>query len=882
MASRALAAWLVPILVGCALDGRGDFERDVLPALEPRCFTAACHGVGPGEAWPETEGLFVRVGRDGRVADVDEARAAARARVTVAAPRASSLLRVPMPTWAGGGPHAGGAAFTGPDDPAAVAILDWIEREEAGGEDVALTPLERQFAEEVAPVLVERCARQGCHGPRDVAFSAFPLRPDPVDGRISPAEIPAARLAVRKHLDLWSGDATRSRLVRKALGAAAGGLAHRGNAGTFFPDAPPEAPLEAPGMQAILRWARAEREALGIRDGLAPSALIWVEGPAAARAPYRIAPGPVGSDLWIGTWPALDDARNLTAALHPEGEVEIRDPAISHDARRVAFAMRREFAATFELWELALETGEARALATGPGSFVEPAHAPDGRWIAAWDGHREVGADGPGVAPELVAVDADGGLERLTFTPIPEVSPAFLAAGKTRGELVFGTRREGPRGVEAVLFRFPLCHDATHHGEPEYHVQHGASLAPAAPRQARDLPDGRQLLIVLPSAEAEDDRGGLAILDRSLGPALPDGAAPSVGGFLSPLTWIDEAPRFRDPAPLPDGGAVVVDGDALVRLDLGGAEPRLSSLRSIPGTAMRSPVPVFPRPDEDDGHAPTTDPTAPTGLLALRDVAVLEALFGRAEPTGARPLRDDLHALRLLAAEGRTVDEVARDGAGTTVGASRRIPARVLAEVPLEADRSLWLRVPARTPILVQLLDARGMVVGRQLDRWYFADGEETVPGGTNVETYASACAGCHGAMSGDPGDAAGPAPDALSSASITLSTHEARDRRRPRAPLEVSGPGAAVDYATVVAPLLRERCAGCHDAPSYAALIAEVDLDDLRARQSPLIERVTGEDLDAPGAPDGRCPPAADDLGRILARWIEAGAFEDLARRRR
>ncbi len=867
VAARAVLASLV--LASCALDGRDDFERDVLPTLEQRCFSAACHGVGPGDAWPEAGGLFVRVGADGRVADAEEVYAAALARVSTAAPRSSTLVRVPMPAWAGGGPHAGAATYTGPDDPAVVALLDWIAREERGGEDVALTDLEAQFAAEVAPVLVERCARGGCHGPRDVAFSAFPLHPDPIDGRIAPADIPAARLAARKHLDLWGADPARARLIRKAIGLAAGGLFHRGNAGTFFPEAPPGAPLDAPGMQAILRWAHAERAALGVEDGRAPSALIWVEGPAAPRAPFRIEPGPTGSDLFMARWPALDDAENLTAALHPGEDVEIRDPALSHDGARVAFAMRRGAATNFAIIELELATRAWRTIADGPGSFVEPVHAADGRWIAAWDGHGEVSADGPGVAPELVAIGPDGALERLTFTPIPEVSPAFLAAGKTRGQLVFGTRREGPRGPEAVLFRFPLCHDANLHGEPEYHVQHGASLAPWAPRTARDLPDGRQLVVVLPSATAPDDRGALVVLDRSLGPTLQFGQTASLGGFRDPIEWVDADPRFRDPAPLPDGRAIVVDGDGLALLDLE-AEPRLSSLRAVAGVSLRSPVPVFARPDEDDGHALTTDPAGPTGFLALRDVAVLEALFGRAEPRGARPLRDDLYALRLLAAEPRP--------AGTWVGASRAIPARVLAEVPLAADRSLWLRVPARTPILLQLLDARGMVVGRQLDRWYYANGGETIPGGTNAETYASACAGCHGAMSGEPGEAAAPAPDALSSASITLSTHVSRDRRRPLEPLAIEPEGEPVDFASALAPIVRARCDGCHDgALDYARLVAHVDLETLRARRSPLVERLAGEELDAVGSPDPRCPPADEATVRAFARWIEAGALEDV-----
>jgi hypothetical protein len=56
------------------------------------------------------------------------------------------------------------------------------------------------------------------------------------------------------------------------------------------------------------------------------------------------------------------------------------------------------------------------------------------------------------------------------------------------------------------------------------------------------------------------------------------------------------------------------------------------------------------------------------------------------------------------------------------------------------------------------------------------------------------------------------------------------------------------------------------------------VDVTGTSARGSHLVERVLGEELDAPrstrGAPPHRgSPPLDDDALRALARWIEAGA---------
>ncbi len=709
------------------------------------------------------------------------------------------------------------------------------------------------------------------------------------------------RLTARAFVDLWGAHASRSRLIRKALGEIAGGLVHRGNPGTLFPEAPPTAPLESADLQRVLAWADAERAAVGTSEGRAPRALVWVRGAVGARAPYRIAPESEGSDVFLGPWPddGVIDPRaieNLTAAAHPEGPAEIRDPAVSHDARTLVFAMRRGGERTFSLHALDLESRAVRRLtgASSPGSFVQPTFGPDGRVIAVWDGASEEGSDGrAGAPPELAAISEDGTVERLTFTRAPEVRPAALASGKTHGTLVFAIRRA--RG-EGVLFRFPLCHDPSLHGEPEYHVQFGGSIAPRAPLVARDLPDGRQILLVLGDVNAADDRGALAVLDRSLGPLLPGDAAPSVGGYRAPLSALD-GERWRDPVALPDGSVLAAsdDGraegeDALVIAEIvdgpGGA--RLGDVRTIladPGHALRSPALVITRPVEDGDHVSRVDASASRARIAIRDAAVLEALYGRTPPTGARALRTDLAAVRVLA-----------PAATTGLFAPG---AEILAEIPLAADRSAELDVPARTPLLLQFVDGHGMSAGNQLDRWYYGEGLEMVPAGTNPATYAHACAGCHGSFTGRAEDALAPAPDALSAASITLSTHQDRNPRRPIARSSVPTPGAGEvpTFERTLRPLLDERCVRCHDEATsaggvvlaagpgarfdrgYEALAAQID-PALRARRSPLLERLTGAELDAAGpAPTPSCPPEglSEAEIRTFVRWIESGAVADV-----
>lgn len=926
MPSVILAAVVVAVgasAAGCADGAFHEFEEMALPVIEARCLSVACHGVGPGQQTPAGDGFFIEVDARGAARDLQDAHTAALARVTTLAPTLSSLLREPMPRWAGGTTHAGGDLFQGPEDRAAGKLRAWIESEASGGEDVELSPLQAQFAETVMPVLVERCARAGCHGPDDGAFTSFAATPEAETGAFAPLDAVATYKAARKHLDLWSDTAERSRLIRKAIGQFEGGMVHRGGNNSFFPEARPGHPQEAPGLEAMLEWADAERSAVGSEAGRVPTALVYVGGPVAPRLPFRIEASLPGSDVYWSPWP-VDPAEqlNLTADLHPEGPAELRDPALSHAGNALVFAMRRQGETHFSLWEMDLRSHEAQRVPFAlSGSLVQPTYAPDGRIVAVWDGHGGAGADGDGIAPELVAIDARGEVERLTYTPAPEVSPSFLATGKTAGQLLFSTRRGdgggGEDGAQGVMFRFPLCHNPDFHGDPEYHVHFGASIAPRTPLAARDLADGRQVMVLLERPDAQDDRGQLALLDRSMGPALAPDELSSLGGQRQPMTVLDASPRFRDPAPLPDGRIVVAADDesspgldslwlVSIRDDGDGASlDALEPLLAVAGQSIRSPVPVFSRPREDGTHDQISDPELDDGFVILRDVAILETLYGHAQPTGARNLRQDIAAVRVIAWGGALDRDLARYGdGGTTVGASAWAPTHFVDELTLPSDRSAWLRLPARLPVRLQWLDARGMLIGNQLDRWYFADGAETVPGGTNAATYAHACTACHGALSGDPDDASAAAPDAITSASVTLSTHRDRNPRLPLEPRDMGSEPTPIDYVHSVAPIFEDRCVSgeCHGGATPAAGLAlddgtesgrfstayqslldgPVDREGLRARTSALVERLLGEELDAPGRVTGQCPPGglpSEELATVI-RWIEGGAFYDLDRK--
>ncbi|MCC6995556.1 MAG: hypothetical protein IT370_13180 [Deltaproteobacteria bacterium] len=847
-----LALLLSVATLGCGrTQGRARFESETVAILERHCLAPVCHGVSPdAEARGEVldrRFFFVEVDGHGKVRDLAAAYANVKARIDTGERAAwSSLVRKPLALAAGGLPHAGGHPFASLDSPALAALLGWIEGERGGGEgQEQLGALEQRFADEVLPVLRDRgCMLARCHGPLGFAGTVFAPPMLGQGGGFSRAEVRASYQAARRNLAL--GAPTRSRLLVKALPLARGGVVHRGGNDAFFsgPD--------DPGARAIVAWARAERDAALPTTPEAPTGVVFVRGPAEARALTDLASFQPGSDLWLRPLPD-GPARNLTAALHA-APADIRDPAPSHDATRVLFSMRTSEADCHNLYELELASGQLRQLThdTGvlPGggktSNRWPVYAPDGRVVFASTRAGELDESGRALDVELYVLE--GGVPlRLTVTPTPELGPSFLAVGEFRGSLAFTVLRRLGGRLQGPVFRFPLDH-APAHAQPEYHPHHGQTTGATLTWALRELPDGRDVAILLDADSAATGAGGdLAVIERQLGPDRVGGAgagAASVPGFLPAVSRLTSG-RFFEPAPLPDGRVVVAWSPApspgaptpdrgLYLATLGNTSAGAATLESLrpledaPGLADDQPAILVPRAPEDEAHQAAWTAAASTGTLVHAGAPAIEAILRGLAPVGAKPPRSDITALRLLGwssatpADTPAVDaaQIANhDAASTWFSNGVHGPTTTLAVLPLEADGSLRATLPARRPFRVQALGADGMAVGAQGARWLYLLGGEVMPQGVALSAYPVACAGCHGALDGDAAHAFAAVPeaalDALSQASVTLASHQGRDPRRPRAAQAAlpSGDEPGFDFARELGPILARSCAtqGCH-----------------------------------------------------------------------
>jgi hypothetical protein len=157
-------------------------------------------------------------------------------------------------------------------------------------------------------------------------------------------------------------------------------------------------------------------------------------------------------------------------------------------------------------------------------------------------------------------------------------------------------------------------------------------------------------------------------------------------------------------------------------------------------------------------------------------------------------------------------------------------------DVPLAADRSVRLKVPAGALLLFQGVDANGHVV-RQHERVFALPPGETIETGVKRDAFIGQCAPCHGTLDG----AATPALGKIDQV--------------PRVDLDFDVAASFVDLTTadprpltfqrVMRPLLDDKCVSCHGGAAPAGELS------LEADYSPTGNYPAGKWATSPGLAD-------------------------------
>lgn len=813
---------------GVEPDDRASFDafvRDVQPVLRASCAGGDCHGVAIadyylscGETPAEQRwNYFISL------AHLSEAVST------------SELLRRPLASARGGTFHEGGDVWSEPSEPGYQTVLSWAQDVVARRPDLVRSDDDsegfRFFANRVQPVLVRKgCMFLNCHSPP--MFHDLRLRGGSLGSFSRVATARNYELSVAS-LALESTDPNDSRIIAKNLFPSqivegGQGILHRG--GSLFEDFGTDGSgsfdlasvddcegvdadagdlNEVPAYCVLARWhqiERQERVATGelFDDSRVVDAIVWVARPPGIGAMGEFDTFRGDADLRIADVTldaegrvSLGGSRSLLDGCGLGGSPDVRNPAVSWDGARIAFAARASGSGPLRLYEVLPDgSGCAPIAGAAPSSErdngilthdLDPAWAPDGRLVFAstrgnLDGSRYSYA-GPQRTPARDEPNAnlylleDGGVRQLTFLLNQELAPSFLHDGRA----VFTAEKREPGFHQMALRRIQLDGGDYH---PEF-AQRG-SVGFDSATEIVALPNGNLAFVAAP-LDATDGAGTIVIVNRSIGPDQDDRDPDDrffmhsmfvpVPGAFGPIPDVPGGRRttgaFRSPAPLPTGRLVVscVPDATMLRgggfaFELCEMDPDSGDLRVIGGEAGRAnieAVAVYARPDHgvfssrgDEANAVVRVEEGQTdAIIRIHDLPLLGTLLFSNTREG-RPIDDRIGGLEVLEAlpPGTPGGATQSDEFGTVW-----VNYRSLGSASTNADASLAIRIPGGVPIVLRPLDHEGRALTfrpgdglegeiLQREQMQFYPGERSnqiVP----RRFFNSLCGGCHGSVTG-------------------------------------------------------------------------------------------------------------------------------------
>ena len=451
---------------------------------------------------------------------------------------------------------------------------------------------------------------------------------------------------------------------------------------------------------------------------------VTVFNPRDSRAfPEHDLPSPmkVGHKLYV-----MRPARPGTVPqpLLDAGAGALGSPSVSFDGRWIYVSMVPAGEAFYHIYRISAEGGKAEKLTDGPFHDIDPCELPDGRvaFTSTRIGTFEEYHNPPSRA--LFTMDADGkNISALTHTIVFDNEPEVMADGRIlfiRSDNFFGRGK-----VETLLH---AIHPDGTAGLTEFGLdlgpEYGGRLRAFNCGSPAPMADGR-VAFLTESGIAVGRPGCTAEQLRHLQVPAGDVAALPDGRLLCTLAG-RVARGVR--ASLTSSGKPATSYTRIAITDPGKGDGRPVVLFTSPDTALHSPVflgarerPPVLTSTVDAANAASSHPT---GVLVCQN-----ALFTKNTTAGWPHVR----AIRVLAGKGLTL----RSSHSYIVHAGSEVTE--LGTVPLAADGSFAVEVPADTPIAFQAVDGEGRSELNEMS-WIFVRPGET-----------RGCVGCHQARQVSP-----------------------------------------------------------------------------------------------------------------------------------
>jgi len=446
----------------------------------------------------------------------------------------------------------------------------------------------------------------------------------------------------------------------------------------------------------------------------------------------------------------------LTVLLDdPRGGV--RDPVVHYDAEKILFSYRPGGAEHYHLYEIGADGSGLRQLTDGPYDDIEPAYLPDGgivfvssrcqRWVNCWLTQVAVlhrcDADGANLRPLSANVEHDN-----TPWPLPDGRILYQ-----RWEYIDRSQVDyhhlwtvNPDGTSQMVY---------------YGNQHPGILM----IDAKPIPETRKVVAIFsPGHGRREHDGAIVVLDSRFGPDDARGVTP-----------ISRQGQYRDPWAFSEQLFLAAQDRKIVLLDSEGVTHGVYELPPEDvraGLECHEPRPLQSRPRENV-IPPRTKPDTPTGTLVLADIYRGRAMAGVE--------RGEIKKLLVLESLPKPINFTGGMDP-LTYGGSFTLE-RILGTVPVHADGSAVMEVPALRSLFFVALDENDLAVKRMHSFVTVQPGEVT------------SCVGCHEART----------ESVLTDSALTAL------RRRPDPIEPIEDCPDVFDFPRDIQPILDRLCVECH-----------------------------------------------------------------------